>query len=301
MRVDNCIQWVKSSPYAPYRQEESQAPSAMNIKAISDLHLASPANRQALLDLPDFKQDWLIVAGDVAERLGHVELAFETLTEKFSKVFWVPGNHDLWAIPEAPGQPALAGDERYQSLVQMARSYGIVTPEDPYEIWDGPGGPCVIVLLFLLYDYSFRPDHVSRDQVVEWAREQRSVCADETFLQPTPWKNREDWCARLCDDAERRLEDLPSGLPTVLVNHYPLRSDLIHIPRIPRFTPWCGTKRTEDWHIRYNAKVAVSGHLHTRRTDWRDGTRFEEVSLGYPRQWDESLGMAPYLRDLFPD
>jgi len=46
--------------------------------------------------------------------------------------------------------------------------------------------------------------------------------------------------------------------------------------------------------------VAVSGHLHVRRTDWRDGTRFEEVSLGYARQWHAARGLAAYLRDVTP-
>jgi hypothetical protein len=57
---------------------------------------------------------------------------------------------------------------------------------------------------------------------------------------------------------------------------------------------------TEDWHQRFNVRVAVSGHLHVRRTDWRDGTRFEEVSLGYPQQWDAGRGMAAYLRYISP-
>jgi len=271
------------------------------LRAISDLHLASPANRDALQDLPAFKDDWLIVAGDVAERFEHVRLAFATLTEKFAKVFWVPGNHDLWAIPDEAGAEPLAGEARYRALVACAREFGISTPEDPFQIWEGPGGPCVIAPLFLLYDYSFRPDHVHRGDVIGWARQQGAVCADELYLNPAPWDSREDWCSSRCEETERRLAEMPDGAQTILVNHYPLRSDLIHIPRAPRFTPWCGTRRTEDWHRRFNAKVVVSGHLHTRRTDWRDGSRFEEVSLGYPRQWDQSKGMAFYLRDILPD
>jgi hypothetical protein len=35
-----------------------------------------------------------------------------------------------------------------------------------------------------------------------------------------------------------------------------------------------------------------------RRTDWRDGTRFEEVSLGYPGQWDRARGVAGYFREI---
>jgi 3',5'-cyclic AMP phosphodiesterase CpdA len=272
----------------------------MKIRAISDLHLASPANRDALLALPAFGSEWLIVAGDIAEKLEHMRLAFDVLTPRFEKVFWVPGNHDLWAIPEDGERPALAGENRYRALVDLARSFGVITPEDPYAVWTGRGGEHVIVPLFLLYDYSFRPDHVDRESVVAWAREEGAVCADEMFLDPSPWKSRDDWCRTRLQEAERRLAAVPEGVPTILINHFPLRRDLIHIPRAPRFTPWCGTRRTEDWHTRFNASVVVSGHLHTRRTDWRGNTRFEEVSLGYPRQWDQSVGIEPYLRDILP-
>lgn len=272
----------------------------MKLRAISDLHLASPANRDALFALPDYPEDWLILAGDVGERFEHMRLAFTELTRRFARVFWVPGNHDLWAIPEETGLPALVGEERYRRLVETARAHGVVTPEDPYEIWTGDGGPCAIAPLFLLYDYSFRPAHVSRDGVVGWAREMGSVCADEMFLNPAPFASREAWCGERLRQTEARLAALPPDLPTVLINHFPLREDLIHIPRAPRFTPWCGTRATADWHRRFNARAVVSGHLHVRRTDWRDGTRFEEVSLGYPRQWDQSRGMAAYIREVLP-
>jgi hypothetical protein len=73
---------------------------------------------------------------------------------------------------------------------------------------------------------------------------------------------------------------------------------------VPRFSIWCGTKKTEDWHTKFKAKVVVSGHLHVRRTDWKDGTRFEECSLGYPRQWKEclerGLDINDMLREILP-
>jgi len=93
---------------------------------------------------------------------------------------------------------------------------------------------------------------------------------------------------------------LPEGARTVLINHWPLREDLIWIPRVPRFVPWCGTRATHDWHQRFRAIHVVTGHLHTRRTDVIDDTRLHEVSLGYPRQWDQSRGIADYLRDVTP-
>ncbi|WP_420392487.1 metallophosphoesterase family protein [Acuticoccus sp.] len=272
---------------------------AVRLLAISDLHLSSAVNRDALSALPAFPRDWLIVAGDVAERLGTVARAFATLAERFARVIWVPGNHDLWAIAEDGGVP-LAGQARYEALVALAREHGVLTPEDPYVEWPGAGDPVTIAPLFVLYDYSFRPAHVAREEVVGWARAGRAVCADELYLDPAPFASREAWCAARLASTRRRLDALPRGRRTVLVNHFPLRADLVRIPRVPRFAPWCGTRQTEDWHLRYDALAVVSGHLHVRRTDWRDGTRFEEVSLGYPRQWNQALGMAHYLRQILP-
>jgi hypothetical protein len=66
------------------------------------------------------------------------------------------------------------------------------------------------------------------------------------------------------------------------------------------FSLWCGTRRTEDWHLRFNAIVVVSRHLHIRSTSYRDGVRFEEVSLGYPRQWTHSTTLNRYIREVLP-
>jgi hypothetical protein len=57
---------------------------------------------------------------------------------------------------------------------------------------------------------------------------------------------------------------------------------------------------TEDWGRRFRARVAVSGHLHMRTTLCRDGVRYEEVSLGYPRDWDDARGINWYLREILP-
>jgi hypothetical protein len=69
---------------------------------------------------------------------------------------------------------------------------------------------------------------------------------------------------------------------------------------VPRFSIWCGTRRTEEWHRRFGAAVVVYGHLHIRRTTLQNDTRFEEVSLGYPRQWRQRRGLQSYLREILP-
>jgi hypothetical protein len=40
--------------------------------------------------------------------------------------------------------------------------------------------------------------------------------------------------------------------------------------------------------------------MHMRGTQYRDGVRFEEVSFGYPRDWNNARGLAHYLRQIFP-
>ena len=82
----------------------------------------------------------------------------------------------------------------------------------------------------------------------------------------------------------------------IVANHFPLRQDLAVLPRIPRFSIWCGTTKTNDWHRRFNIEAAVYGHLHLRASREIDGVRFEEVSLGYPKQWNQAKGAHHYLR-----
>src|SRR5579862_4059851 len=252
----------------------------MRLLAIADLHLAYERNRQALQRGPD-----------------HLEMALEALTPRFAQLIWTPGNHDLWCRSDASDRTR--GQARYDELVGICRRFGALTPEDPFIVW--PGEPDTLVVpMFLLFDYSFRPPEVSADDALGWAAETGVVSRDESALDPDPWPSRSDWCHARCAVTAARLDALPASTRTVLVNHWPLRYDLARPPRIPRFSLWCGTTRTEDWAARYRARVVVSGHLHFRTTLVRHGVRYEEVSLGYPRDWRADRGVGWYLREILP-
>jgi 3',5'-cyclic AMP phosphodiesterase CpdA len=210
----------------------------------------------------------------------------------------VPGNHDLWTIPSNPSDPR--GQAKYDRLVRICREYGVLTPEDPYVTWTGEGTRCILAPTFVLYDYTFRPDHIPVDQAVQWAAEENLLCSDEVLLHSDPFLTKSDWCHERVRLTEPRLEEAAARAPLVIINHFPLRQDLAVLPRIPRFSIWCGTRLTEDWHLRYRAEAVVYGHLHIRATHYRDGVRFEEVSLGYPQNWTETRGVEPYLRQILP-
>jgi predicted phosphodiesterase len=257
--------------------------------ALSDLHVAYPENRELIENLrPDAEGDWLILAGDVGEIFADIKWALSTLSSRFGTVIWVPGNHELWTHPEDEVQ--LRGVERYQLLVETCGSLGIVTPEDPYRVWDGPEGPVTIAPLFLLYDYSFLPEGAwTKEEGLAIAYETGIVCSDEVLLHPDPFPSREAWCHARVAETERRLAERDPDLPLVFVTHWPLTREPTNILRYPQFAQWCGTARTRDWHVRFNASTVVYGHLHIPRVTWQDGVRFVEASVGYPREWQRRV------------
>ncbi len=265
--------------------------------AISDIHVSHRSNHAALATMGRYPDDWLILAGDVGERALHLHQALDELQPRFARVFWTPGNHDLWCPAGATDRTR--GLARYDELVAICRERGVLTPEDSYvELPSSPG--TYIVPMFLLFDYSFRPSHVEASAAREWARAEGVLSGDEWMIDPAPFGSFPDWCADRCRRTAARLDALPSSASTVLINHWPLRYDLARPPRVPRFSIWCGTTRTEDWAVRYRATAVVSGHLHLRTTLSRQGVRYEEVSLGYPRDWDAARGIDWYLREILP-
>jgi 3',5'-cyclic AMP phosphodiesterase CpdA len=270
----------------------------MKLYAISDLHLNYRVNLQAVEAQPPHPEDWLILAGDIADTEAHLQYALALLSSRFKQLIWVPGNHELWTLPIDRSE--LRGAAKYNRLVSICRDYGVLTPEDPYVYWPGAGGKYLLVPLFLLYDYTFRPDHIPVESALDWAIESGVICTDEDLLHPDPYKSRAEWCARRCRLSEERLKEVPDGASLILINHFPLRQDLINLLRYPRFTIWCGTRCTEDWHSRFRVSKVVYGHLHIRGTYFRDGVRFEEVSLGYPRNWHQERGLEYYFREILP-
>jgi Calcineurin-like phosphoesterase len=265
-------------------------PSSGQLLAIGDLHVEVPENREFVTRLrPECDDDWLIVCGDVGEIASDIEWALASLAQRFTRVIWAPGNHELWTRPDDPNQ--LVGDERYHYFVDYCRGLGIVTPEDAYPVWTGAGGPVVIASLFTLYDYSFG-DGGSLDGDM--------VCTDELLLCPYPFASVAEWCRERVRLTHAKLKATIRELQSVLVGHFPLRHDLTRPLMYPEFAKWCGTVTTTEWHKQFNAVAVVYGHLHIPWTTVRDGVPFIEVSLGYPRQWRRRAAGQPSLRCVLP-
>ena len=274
--------------------------------ATSDLHVNRDENAELVRTLhPTHPDDWLIVAGDVGDRVATTRWALETLADRFARVIWVPGNHELWTPPGDEVQ--LGGVARYDHLVEVARGLGVLTPEDPWPIWDPDGragGPALVCPLFLLYDYSVRPPSIpaalSAGEARAAARAAGVVATDEVFMRCDPHEGAAAWCADRVATTRARLDARPTGMATVLVNHWPLTPEPTKILRHPEFALWCGTTASADWPRRDDAVAVVYGHLHVPRTTWEDGVRCEEVSVGYPREWHRHDLVRGPLRQILP-
>jgi hypothetical protein len=178
--------------------------------AVSDLHTSHAANGRIVDDLrPESSDDWLIVAGDVGDTFADVERVLRLLRQRFAKVIWTPGNHELWTLQQDPVQ--LRGEARYQALVRMCQNNDVVTPEDEFAVWLGPTGPMTIVPLFQLYDHSWlAPGTKTKKESLEYAHRMGVVCTDEMILHPDPYPGAG------CPSIPIRACSRPSGMP---LNH----------------------------------------------------------------------------------
>ncbi|WP_370452352.1 metallophosphoesterase [Dietzia sp. ANT_WB102] len=270
-----------------------------SLRAVSDLHVGHRGNGHVVDEIhPTHPGDWLIVAGDVAEKIDQVVSALERLAARFERVIWAPGNHELWIGRDDEG---MTSTTKYDRLVEACRAVGVDTPEDEYPLWTGPGGPAWVVPMFLFYDYSWTPvAGQSRAEALAGARQRRVVASDEFLIDPAPYGDAVAWCRERLVSTTTRLARLDPAHPTVLVNHWPLLRDPTRVLHHPDFALWCGTDQTADWHRRYRATACVYGHLHIPRTSIHDGVRFEEVSLGYPREWNRRGRPDPLTRQILP-
>lgn len=70
----------------------------LRVFVLSDLHTDYSDNMRWVKSLSstEYTKDLLLVAGDVAETYSNFVETMSLLRDRFMRVFFVPGNHDLW-------------------------------------------------------------------------------------------------------------------------------------------------------------------------------------------------------------
>ncbi|WP_428239596.1 metallophosphoesterase [Gynuella sp.] len=240
----------------------------MRIFALSDIHLDYEENRNWLADLSDttYQADMLILAGDISDSLELVEWCFVTLKRKFLKVFFVPGNHELWVIRNK-GMNSL---EKFDTLLQLARDNSISM--DAYH-----HGNLSIVPFFGWYDYSFGfPNEELLQSWVDfnacrWPGGMNASGITNYFLQ----FNRE--ATTVSNDV------------VISFSHFLPRIDIMpaQIPQRFRYIyPVLGSSLLDQQirAIRSNRHIHLYGHSHVNRRVIIDNIEYMNNAFGYPSE-----------------
>lgn len=108
----------------------------MRVFAISDLHTDFKENWEYLKEItvPDYSDDLLIVAGDIADKLDVMEKTLRHLKRFFRYVSYTPGNHELWVRGEEKDSA-----EKLQKILSLCREIGVQTEPAKYNgVWIVP-------------------------------------------------------------------------------------------------------------------------------------------------------------------
>jgi predicted phosphodiesterase len=254
----------------------------MRVFALSDLHLDYEENKTWLMGLSneDFQSDWLILAGDISDDVRLTEACFAALTRKFSKIFFVPGNHDLWVRQDK----GLSSLEKFHLLLRLADEHGILT-----EIYREDG--LTIVPLLGWYDYSYG---LPGEQLLQsWL--DYHACRWPNAMTPGQVT---EYFLRLNREAFRWFGEKPDSVfqvspfendVVISFSHFVPRLDVMP-PSIPQrfhyIYPVLGSSALDQQNRQWQAhhRVHVYGHSHVNRSVIIDDIYYVNNAFGYPSE-----------------
>ena len=213
--------------------------------------------------MSDYREDVLILAGDVSDCLDRIDWALSTLTARFRRVMYVPGNHELWVIRDAKQCTSLEKFERLRAVVEQ--SGASMQPE----ALDG----VVIVPLQGWYDYSFgRP---SSELLESWM--DFHACRWPAHFQMQDVAAHFQALNRAPPPAHRGM--------LISFSHFLPRIDLMpaYIPRSRRMLyPVLGSASLEEQVRALISRIHVYGHSHVNRQIALDDVVYINNAFGYP-------------------
>ena len=237
----------------------------MRVFALSDLHADHASNFEWLGNLSawDYREDVLILAGDITDSLQRLDECFRLLVARFARVLFVPGNHELWVVRDKGMRDSF---EKFESVGAHARECGVSM--QPFT-----AGDVSIVPLLGWYDFSFQPP--SEELLERWSdfRACRWNVSDAAVT------------AHFLKMNEPALELKNRTL--ISFSHFLPRIDLMppQIPPRQRLVyPVLGTHALERQIRHLGSSIHVYGHSHVNRRVQKDGVLYVNNAFGYPHE-----------------
>ena len=238
----------------------------MRVFATSDLHTDYRENVRWLeqLSRSDYRNDALIVAGDISDRFEIIRDTLQLLRSRFRHLLFTPGNHELWV--RTVEYDSL---EKLQRVLELCRELDVSTSPVRFDdFW--------VVPLFSWYDGIFDPE-------LNGERTARQAWADFHFCKwPPEASPLPDYFLRL---NEPNLKEYDA--PLVTFSHFLPRADLLP-PKEYLKISWLDSVSVcagLDTQIRkLDSKLHVCGHTHTNVDHVIDGVRYVQNAVRYPKE-----------------
>lgn len=269
--------------------EEGQRP--MRIVAISDLHVdRSEANAAAVAAVAEevacLQPEVFIVAGDLSpapQRIGEVLGAWAGLAPL---CLFVPGNHDLWLLPEERKAGITSWEKYGQVLPEVCAREGFhYLPGRPV-VWREVG----FVGTMGWFDYSLRDR--SLDRQIPWEAYERNRYRyihwnDHRYAR---WEvSDQEVTLAMAEELEAGLKQLgPMGVQRMVAvtHHLPFEDLLPSEEKGPLAKRFCwgflGSALLGKVLLGYPQVVHLfCGHLHLLREAQRNGLKMQTCSVGY--------------------
>lgn len=238
----------------------------MKIYAISDIHVDFPENKSWLnnLSYADYKEDILILAGDITHIEQLFEHALKNLKKRFLEVIFVPGNHDLWVNKNHSANSI----DKFELIHNIADDCGIYM--EPFHT-----SSLSIIPLFGWFDYSF--GQPSKSAMAEWA--DFAACKWPMYYD-------ENHITQYFLSLNTQFIELKNDKKHIIsFSHFLPRIDLMpgYIPqKYKSLYPMFGTTHLEKQIRELRPKIHVYGHSHVNNSVRKGGTLYINNAFGYP-------------------
>lgn len=266
----------------------------MRIFVVSDIHIDFQENQRWVnrISKTEYKNDILLLAGDVCHNFDRLKAALMQIRPRFKRLFFVPGNHDLWIRGEAFKNSL----EKFDFIIQFCRDNDIsVYPEKADDKWILP-----------IFSWYSKPEE--GEDTLYWTKpgedESNRMWSDNFFIK---WPN-----LKFPKSASRYFFNLNSDKlvenyngTVISMSHFIPRKELIFGQYPPVFDPErikkydrspefnfsrvAGSELIERQIRQTGSRLHIYGHQHINRDIIIEDVRYVSHCLGYPNERKKGL------------